>query len=238
MEASPRRIEVGRVINESFTLYGENAAALMGSAFVVFSIVGIAQALLDEAGGWVLSLVASIIVIAGQALFTGFVVRLVADARGTGAHRMTIGELFSVGGETVWRLIANGILKGIAIAIGFVLLIVPGLILLTIWSVTSPSIVVERRGIFEAFGRSSELVRGNGWQVFGAILVAFLIAFGITAALIAIGAVIGVVGVIILAILAGVITAPIPALVASILFFDLGGESGLPTATPTAAPAV
>ena len=90
---------------------------------------------------------------------------------------------------------------------------------------------------FEAFGRSSELVRGNGWQVFGAIVLAFLIAFGITVALIAIGAVIGVVGVIILAILAGVITAPIPALVASILFFDLGGESEL-TATPTAAPAV
>ena len=238
MEATPRRIDVGRVINESFSLYGANAVALMGSAFVVFAIVGVVQALLNEAGGWILSLVASIVVLAGQALYTGFVVRLVADVRAGGRRNMTTGELFSVGGATIWRLIANGILKGIAIAIGFVLLIIPGLFLLTIWAVTSPSIVAERRGIIDAFGRSAELVRGNGWPVFGAILVAFLIALVITAALVAIGAAIGVVGVIILAILAGVITAPIPALVASILFFDLGGRSEVTTVTPTPAPAV
>lgn len=237
MEATSRRIDVGRVINESFSLYGANAAALMGSAFVVFFIVGIVQGLVNEAGGWLLNLIAYIVVLAGQALYTGFVVRLVADAR-DGRRDLSVGELFAVGGESIWRLIVNGILKGIAVAIGFVLLIIPGLYLLTIWAVTSPSIVAERQGIIGAFGRSAELVRGNGWPVFGAILVAFLIAAVVSAVLVAIGAAIGVVGVIILAILAGVITAPIPALVASILFFDLGGESELTTATPTPAPAV
>ena len=58
------------------------------------------------------------------------------------------------------------------------LLIVPGLFLLTIWAVTAPAIVVERRGAIEAFGRSHELVRGEGWTVFGAIVVAFLILIG------------------------------------------------------------
>ena len=44
------------------------------------------------------------------------------------------------------------------------------------WAVIAPVIVVERRGVFDAFGRSRQLVRGNGWPVFGTVLVAFLIA--------------------------------------------------------------
>jgi hypothetical protein len=68
-----------------------------------------------------------------------------------------------------------GILAAIAIGIGFLLLIAPGLYLLTIWSMIIPAIVLERRGIGESFGRSRELVRGYGWTVFGVILVTFLL---------------------------------------------------------------
>ena len=62
-------------------------------------------------------------------------------------------------------LIGFGILFGIGVAIGFVLLIVPGLILLTFWSVGAPAIVVERLGAIDAFGRSWHLVRGDAWSV-------------------------------------------------------------------------
>ena len=81
--------------------------------------------------------------------------------------------------------------------------------------------------MIEAFGRSYELVRGHGWTVFGAIVVAFLILIGgrhrrppI------IGAAIGdLAGRIIFAIIANILTAPFAALVASVLFFGLGGAS-------------
>ncbi|HEY3190605.1 MAG TPA: hypothetical protein VGJ70_24150 [Solirubrobacteraceae bacterium] len=36
-------------------------------------------------------------------------------------------------------------------------------------------IVLERRGVFESFGRSRELVRGHGWSVFGTIILGILI---------------------------------------------------------------
>ena len=71
-------------------------------------------------------------------------------------------------------LIGAGILAGIGIAIGLILLIVPGLFLLTIWAVIAPVIVIERTGVFGSFGRSQQLVKGNGWQVFGVILIIFL----------------------------------------------------------------
>lgn len=36
-------------------------------------------------------------------------------------------------------------------------------------------IVLERVGIMESFGRSRSLVRGNGWSVFGVIILTVLI---------------------------------------------------------------
>ena len=44
------------------------------------------------------------------------------------------------------QLILVGIVAGIGIVIGFVLIIVPGLILITIWSVVAPVIVLEHPG--------------------------------------------------------------------------------------------
>ena len=46
-------------------------------------------------------------------------------------------------------LVFTGILAGIAIGIGFVLLIVPGLFLLTIWALVAPVIVIERKGVMD-----------------------------------------------------------------------------------------
>jgi hypothetical protein len=39
--------------------------------------------------------------------------------------------------------------------------------------------VLERRGVFESFGRSRELVRGNGWNVFGVIVLTIAILIGV-----------------------------------------------------------
>ena len=47
----------------------------------------------------------------------------------------------------------------------------PGLFLLTIWCLIVPAIVLEGKSAGESFGRSRELVRGNGWNVFGVIII-------------------------------------------------------------------
>jgi hypothetical protein len=98
--------------------------------------------------------------------------------------------------------------------------------------VIAPSIVVEDQSVFGAFGRSRELVRGNGWSVFFAILLAFLIVFVVSLIAGVIGASIGDAGRVILQTIANVLTAPVAALVSSILFFDLGGGGVI--ATPPA----
>jgi hypothetical protein len=238
MEATGGRIDVGRVIGQAFDTYKQYAGPLLGGALIVIGVAAIASALLSATGSVILALVGAVIAFVAQFLYTGYVVKLVQDVR-DGRKDSSMGELFSAAAPYIGALILNGIMAGIAIAIGFVLLIIPGLILITIWAVISPSIVVENRGPVEAFGRSRELVRGDGWTVFGVIVIAFLIVIGISIVAGIIGAAIGDdAGRVIVQAIANVLTAPIAALVASILFFDLGGGAAAPSAPATPAPVV
>ncbi len=233
MEANTRQVEPGRVIGEAFETYRSHAGALLGGALIVIGIAGVIEGLLSVSGSLVLGVIGALIGLAAGFFYTGFVVKLVQDVR-DGRRDFTVGELFSHAAPYVGTLILAGILAGIAITIGLVLIIVPGLILLTIWAVISPAIVVEGRSVFESFGRSRELVRGHGWAVFGAIVLTFLIIVAVGIVLSLIGAAIGDAGLVILRALGNVITAPVWALVASILFFDLGGGQGAPTSPATA----
>jgi hypothetical protein len=216
------RIRVGDVISEAFSIYGQNWLALIGSAIVVFAIVGVAAGLLENGSGLVLALLATVVRLAGHALYTGFVVRLVQDVR-DGRRDETVGDLFSAAAPAILPLIAFGILFGIGVGIGFVLLIVPGLILITFWSVGAPAIVVEDAGPIEAFGRSWRLVRGDAWPVFGTLVVLLLIVIAVGIVLGLIAAPIGLGATIVASIISAAITAPIYSLAVSVMFFDLGG---------------
>jgi hypothetical protein len=161
-------MSVGDVINDTFSIYGQNAFALLGSAIVVWVIFGFCAGLLEAGGGWIAITLAAIIRMAGLALYTGFVVRLVQDVR-DGRRDQTVGDLFSSAGPAILSLIVFGVIYAIGVAIGLALLIIPGLILITFWSVGAPAIVVERADPFGALGRSWRLVRGDAWSVFGTL---------------------------------------------------------------------
>jgi hypothetical protein len=223
--APVRKVSVGNVINETFSIYGQNAGALIASSIAVFVIVGVVSGLLQTAGGVVLGLLAGIVRLAGYALYTGFVVKLVDDVR-DGRRDQTVGDLFASAAPAIVSLIVFGILFGVGVTIGLVLLIVPGLILLTFWSVGAPAIVVEGAGPIEAFGRSWRLIRGDAWSVFATLVVVLLIV-------IVIGVVLGVIATpisdgatVVASIISSVITAPIFALAVSVMYFDLGGGRG------------
>jgi hypothetical protein len=220
--APERRLSVGDTINETFSIYGQQFVPLIGSALLVFIVVGILAGLLAAAGGVILAILASIVQLAGRTLYVGFVVKLVEDVR-DGRRDEGIGELFSSAAPAILPLIGFAILAGIGIAIGFVLIIIPGLVLLTFWSLGAPAIVAERVGVFEAFGRSWNLVRGNAWSVFGTLVVVLLIAIALSFVLVAIANPIGDGAILVANIIAGALTAPLFALAVSVMFFDLGG---------------
>ena len=156
------------------------------------------------------------------------VVELVADVQ-DGRRDATVGQLLQAATPVIGQLILVGIIAGIGILIGFILIIIPGLILITIWSVAAPVVVLERPGAFKALGRSRELVRGNGWQVFGVIVV-LVIGVRIVAGIIeAIGDAGGTGVGIVVRVIVEILLAPLSALAASVLYFELRGPTAVPT---------
>jgi hypothetical protein len=216
-----RSIDVGAVIRRVFAIYVEEAAVLMPAAAAVFVVTGILRELLVAAGPGAVLLAEVISLVAGT-LFTGMVVELVADVQ-DGRRDATAGQLLKAVAPVLGQLILVGILAGVGIVIGFILILIPGLILITIWSVAAPVVVLERPGALRALGRSRELVRGNGWQVFGVIVVldilVLVVAFAIEAAAASAGTGVGIV----VAVIVGVLAAPLSALAAAVLYFELRG---------------
>jgi hypothetical protein len=81
-------------------------------------------------------------------------------------------------GRTVDRLpalIVASFVAGLAILLGLLLLIVPGLLIAARLSAGTPLIVLERLGPFKALETSNGLVRGRTWTVARAVLIVLVI---------------------------------------------------------------
>ena len=166
------------VIGEAWETFKAHWRHLMPIALVVYvavALISLVLVLLLTWFGAILSFIISLI-----ALFwvQGALVRAVEDIR-DGRADMSLGETYERVRPQLPAIIVGGLLAGLGIALGLVLLIVPGLILLTWWIVLIPVIVLEERSAGEAFGRSRELVRGHAWSVFGVIVLTILVVIAL-----------------------------------------------------------
>ena len=163
-------MDIGEVLSEAWNLYKRFLWQFFLTALVVFAVLDLLSALAAEAAGdsvgaeifW--SVIAFTIGIVGYFWVQGALVELVRDVRDGRADR-SIGETYAVVRPRLPALIVAGILAALVIGIGFLLLIVPGLILLTFWSMLVPVIVIEGRAARESFTRSREIVRGQGGEM-------------------------------------------------------------------------
>jgi hypothetical protein len=163
------------IVREAWELYKAHWKAFVPLALVVFVIIGLASLLLTLALGWVGGLIGGLLAIVGFFWLQGALVEAVRDVR-DGNRDLSIGETFARVRPRLPAIIPAGLLAGLGIIVGLLLLIAPGLFLLTIWSMIIPVIVLEGRSAGESFGRSRELVRGNGWNVFGVIVITVLLS--------------------------------------------------------------
>jgi hypothetical protein len=213
------QLDVGGVVRRVFRIYVEQAPVLMPAAAVVFVFTGIVATLLVAANSS-LALLALLIDLVATTLFTGMVVELVADVR-DGRRDASVGQLLRAVSPVLGQLILVGLAAGVAILIGFILFIVPGLVLLTIWAVFAPVVVLEHPSGLTALGRSRALVRGNAWRVFAVILLLIIGVVFVSGAIELAAASAGTGVAIVVRVVVGVLTAPLSALAAAVLYFEL-----------------
>jgi hypothetical protein len=174
----PRTVEPIGLLQKALEVYREH----FGTLFPLALIVGLIQAMLllglgsddptQMTGG---DAIATTLSLLPTLVFLAFTVELLRDVRAGSDVRPT-GELVRSVLPVLLPLLAIAVLAGVAVGIGLILLIVPGLFLATIWSVVVPVFVLERPGIAGSFDRSRALVRGYGWPVFGTLLLVVLIS--------------------------------------------------------------
>jgi hypothetical protein len=159
-------------------MYKAHWQHLVPIAFVVYVAVSLISLLLIALLGWVGAVLGGLVGLAGLFWLQGALVVAIDDVR-DGRADLSIGQTLERVQPRLTTLAAAGVLAAIAIGIGLVFLIVPGLYLLTIWLLIVPAIMLEDRGVGDSFGRSHELVRGYGWSVFGVIVLTILIFIGV-----------------------------------------------------------
>lgn len=189
--AASRRFEIGRVISGTFGVIGRN----FGPFFLMSLLLGgLPNALVSFGQAWItngdktfspqmllVSLVSLVVVIVCAFVLQAAIVHAtVADLNG---RRVVMGDSLKTGLSNWLPLLGLAILMTLGLALGFVLLIVPGIILAVMWSVAVPAKVVEKIGVMDALQRSRDLTRGRRWAIFG-LFVIYVIALWIVEALI------------------------------------------------------
>lgn len=85
--------------------------------------------------------------------------------------KKSILELFKESKKYFWSYLGLGILIGTATSLGFLLFVIPGLIVMVWMLFAYFSLVLEDRKVIESMKTSREYVRDNWWAVFGRMLL-------------------------------------------------------------------
>jgi hypothetical protein len=161
------------VLSEAWDLYRRFAGHFLLISFVIYLITAVLVALLSLAGiaG---ALIGAIISFAATYVVQASLIKAVQDVR-DGRVDLDLSQTVRAAGPYILPVIGASILAGIGVTIGFILLIVPGFILLTYWCLIVPFIVLGGSGVLGSFGNSWRTVRGYAWRVFGTYVLVFLI---------------------------------------------------------------
>src|SRR5947208_4379215 len=204
-----RPLGLGEVIGGAFEIYGKDAVAMWQIVALVVIPLTILEVIIarvtlpgdvflrngqlytftsttSNAGGVTAVFVLNLL---GTWLAAGALFHLQLDSYLGRPH--TPANSLTYFSHRMWSLIWLGIIVLVFVAVGFVLVILPGIYLLVSLAVAFPVLMLEGKRGFPAVSRSLELVQGRWWVTFGRLIVAYLIAGFWTAI---VGAIVGAIG--------------------------------------------
>jgi hypothetical protein len=180
-----REMSIGRVLERAVSTIRHNPGVIIALALLIGVLPRIALTYIAASAGligafnpgnpgsfgivWKTILVTTLIGFVASGILQGALTRVTfADSEGRVA---SFGDALATGVSVLLPLIGVGMVYAICTMIGFLLFIIPGLIVITALAVAASSLVVERNGVFGAIARSRELTKGYRLKIFGLYLV-------------------------------------------------------------------
>ena len=160
--------------------------AVLSQLFMIAQLKGAADAGTTAIAGFVaVQIFLGILTFILSSLMQAVITRgLVLDHEG---REPTLGQCLQEGLRFTLPIVFLTLLWWFGLGLGFLLLVIPGIMLLCMWSVAVPALVEERTGIIDAFDRSQQLTKGNRWKIFGLLLVVLITYYLVTAVFALIG---------------------------------------------------
>lgn len=172
------RLDIGRVFERGFSITFKHMLPFGGVALIVTS-ASFAYSLAFNAVG---------VETPGVAQVVGVLIQLFLNTLAAAA--MVYGTIQALDGKPVrfgaclrhglavmFPAFGVALLFTIMFYIGLIALIVPALVLATIFWVAIPAAVLERPGVFASLGRSIRLTKGNRWRVLAIVVVTAIFIF-------------------------------------------------------------
>jgi hypothetical protein len=170
------KLDLGRVVRDTLAVTGKRPAFVIGLAFLL-------SGLPSFFGG----VFASHHMHSGFYFFSGLgalhviLLILLSSFLSASLYRLSLGELegqtptanevFASGAQLFLPLFAVNLIFFLAVCVGLLLLVVPGVMLALAWCVAGPALIDRRTGITQSFGESAQLTRGNRWRLLGLFLL-------------------------------------------------------------------
>src|SRR5216117_2414121 len=188
-----RELSLGYVISKTFELYRRDFTKY----FVLFAVVGVIVQVVNtlarqafivptlpvtptsqQVSSWFSALLGALVLLVAVNFFVNIVFSTIAQGSAIklASEQITKGQVnfgasirFAVSRLlSIWAL---SIIVGIIVVLGFIALIVHGIILAIMFSLALPVLLIENKGVTESMGRSRQLVSHRWGKTFGTFLV-------------------------------------------------------------------
>ena len=197
--SASRELSIGEVIETTFSMYQRDFSKYLPLFLVVGAITGIlnyivalfivlprmpvnatAQQLISFFPGYFVALAElllalSVITITFYPITLGSAIKIASDRIERG--QSSLGAAIKVAASKLLSIWALSIIVGLIVIAGIIALIVPGIILAIMFSLSYPVLIIENKSVAESIGRSRLLVSHRWGKTLGCFIVIGIIAY-------------------------------------------------------------
>lgn len=141
----------------------EHFTYLLGLVLIIF----VSAIVLNALSG--IPILGFLLTIAGQTILNMGMIKI-SLALGRNNKKASYKELFTTY-QPFWVFLGASLLMGLAVAVGMVLLVIPGIIAAIMLQFSTYLVIDKGLGVMESLKESVNMTKGNRWKLFGLMLI-------------------------------------------------------------------